>query len=74
MYQPHYNSNIPPQNNVPVTATPTTTPVPDDIVFVTPGGGKYHRADCQYTKDKDCTALARSEAMKNYSPCKVCKP
>lgn len=45
-----------------------------DIVYVTPAGQKYHRAGCIYTKGKDCTALSRSEAEKNYSPCAVCQP
>lgn len=46
-------------------ATPTQPPTessvqlknPMDIVYVTRTGHKYHRADCQYTKDKDCTTL-----------------
>ena len=45
-----------------------------DIVYITSTGNKYHRANCIYTKDKDCTALTREEAEKNYTPCKVCNP
>ncbi|MDY3928612.1 MAG: ImmA/IrrE family metallo-endopeptidase [Clostridia bacterium] len=46
----------------------------NDIVYVTPSGSKYHRDDCQYIKNKNCTMLKRSEAEKNYSPCSVCRP
>lgn len=45
-----------------------------DMVYITPSGKKYHKANCIYTKDKDCTGLPRSEAEKNYSPCLVCNP
>lgn len=69
---------IAPTPTVSATAEPKTeaqeTSAPLDVVYVTPSGNKFHRADCQYTKDKDCTTLARSEAEKRYSPCKVCKP
>lgn len=51
-----------------------STDVNPDIVYITPGGQKYHRADCIYTKDKNCIALLRTEAEKNYSPCAICKP
>lgn len=43
-------------------------------VLVTPSGTKFHRSDCRYTKDKDCTTLTRSEALADYAPCSVCKP
>lgn len=45
-----------------------------DIVYVTQSGSKFHRAGCRYTKDKDCTAMSRAEAIKKYSPCAVCEP
>ena len=45
-----------------------------DIVYVTPSGSKYHRADCIYTKDKDCISMVRSAAEEKYAPCAVCKP
>lgn len=46
----------------------------NDIVYVTATGTKYHRKNCIYTKDKDCTAVARSEAEQSYKPCAVCNP
>ena len=46
----------------------------NDTVYVTPTGTKFHRIDCRYTKDKDCKAMSRAEAVQNYAPCKVCKP
>ena len=45
-----------------------------EIVYVTHAGTKFHRADCRYTKDKDCIAMSRAEAVQSYAPCKVCKP
>lgn len=45
-----------------------------DTVYVTPSGSKYHRADCVYTKDKECTAMDRTVAEKEYTPCAVCQP
>lgn len=46
----------------------------NDTVYITPAGTKFHRIDCRYTKDKDCTAVSRAEAMQKYTPCKICKP
>ena len=45
-----------------------------EIVYVTRVGTKFHRADCVYTKDKDCIAMSRAEAVQSYAPCKICKP
>lgn len=69
--------------NPPVLAAPESTVQPEentisenmsDIVYITKTGKSYHRKSCRYTKDKDCTALSRAEAEKNYTPCKVCNP
>ena len=45
-----------------------------ETVLVTPYGTKYHRSDCRYVKNKNCTTLTRTEADKKYAPCSVCKP
>lgn len=50
------------------------TPHSDNMVYITPTGAKYHRENCIFTKDKNCTAVTLSEAQKNYSPCSVCNP
>lgn len=69
--------------NPPVLAAPITTVRPEentnsenmsDIVYITKTGKTYHRETCRYAKDKNCTALSRAEAEKNYTPCKVCNP
>ena len=69
--------------NPPVLAAPVTTVRPEentnsenmsDIVYITKTGKTYHRETCRYAKDKNCTALSRAEAEKNYTPCKVCNP
>lgn len=65
-----------------VAPTPTVSPLTNqmsdvnstDIVYVTHSGNKFHRADCRYTKDKECTAINRADAVKEYSPCKICNP
>lgn len=61
--------------------TPESTVMPNsvsdnqnDTVYVTSTGTKFHRAGCRYTKDKDCVAMSRSEAIKEYTPCKICQP
>lgn len=46
----------------------------NDIVYITASGTKFHRADCFYIKNKNCSTLKRAEAEKKYSPCAVCKP
>ena len=54
-----------------------TTDISDnqsDIVYITRTGTKYHRADCRYTKDKDCTAVSRQEVQGKYTPCSYCRP
>lgn len=72
-----WNSSQDSDNNEIYVTPPTYTNSSEqkvNIVYVTPSGHKFHRADCRYTKDKDCTTLTREEAEKRYSPCSVCKP
>ena len=45
-----------------------------ETVFVTQSGNRFHKSDCRYIKDKKCTKLDRSEAVKKYAPCSVCNP
>lgn len=45
-----------------------------DIVYITLTGTKYHRADCMYTKENDCTAVSKAEAAQTHKPCKFCNP
>lgn len=45
-----------------------------DTVYVTPSGKKYHRINCQHVRNKKCTAIPRSKAVKKYSPCSKCRP
>lgn len=45
-----------------------------DEVFITEGGGTYHRKSCIYLKNKDCTALPKARIKGSLSPCGVCKP
>lgn len=61
------------------TSVPTTVPTiaaenQSDIVYVTPSGTKYHRSDCRYVKNKNCSTYTRAEAEKKYSACSVCRP
>ena len=55
--------------DIPVSAAET-----DDTVYITRTGKAYHRKNCMYAKDKDCIALSRAEAEKEYLPCKYCNP
>ncbi len=45
-----------------------------DTVYITPTGKKYHREFCRYAKTDGATAIKKEEAIKNYTPCKVCNP
>lgn len=45
-----------------------------ETVYITPTGTKFHRESCRYVQNKNCTSLLRSEAEKNYEPCKACNP
>ena len=43
-------------------------------VYVTPAGLRYHREFCRYAQTEGATTLPREEAIKSYTPCKVCNP
>lgn len=61
----------------PASTAPEVTEPPKiitDTVYVTPSGNKFHRRNCVYMKGKELIALPRTEAEKNYAPCKVCNP
>lgn len=59
---------------VPTVAPITATENQSDIVYVTPSGTKYHRSDCRYVKNKNCSTYQRAEAEQKYSACSVCRP
>jgi phosphatidylserine/phosphatidylglycerophosphate/cardiolipin synthase-like enzyme len=47
---------------------------PNDTVYVTKTGKKYHRAGCS-SLSKSCIPMTKSEAeVKGYTPCSKCKP
>lgn len=50
------------------------TAVPDNAVYVTQSGNRYHRENCMYVEGRSCSALTLEEAKKEYEPCKVCNP
>lgn len=50
------------------------TAVPDNAVYVTQSGKKYHRENCMYVESRNCSALTIEEARKEYEPCEVCNP
>lgn len=45
-----------------------------ETVYITSTGIKYHRNNCIYVNEKNCSALSIEQAKKNYTPCKVCNP
>lgn len=57
-----------------ITANITETIPNDTVVYATPTGKKYHRADCQYVNPNTATELTIEEAQTEYSPCKRCNP
>ncbi len=60
----------------PVITSPAPEPSPatTDLVYRTPSGKKYHRADCSYVKGK-ASPVSLEEARKlRLTPCKVCHP
>jgi hypothetical protein len=44
-----------------------------DTVYVTESGTKYHTASCR-SLAKSKIAVALTEAVVKYSPCKICRP
>jgi len=57
----------------PTTIAPAKPPAASDIVYITNSGSKYHRAGCRYLS-KSSIPIERSEAIKRYGACSVCKP
>jgi hypothetical protein len=69
-----------------ITPTPTPfspifapTPAPDydnqsEIVYRTPSGERYHRADCQYVRGKAIPLSLAEAKERGLTPCKVCRP
>ncbi len=45
-----------------------------DIVYVTKTGTRFHLSDCYTIKNKNLKEYSRSEAEKEYIPCKICRP
>ena len=47
----------------------------NNAVLVTENGGKYHRKDCEYVKDRTFWIYNVENAIyKGYGPCSVCDP
>lgn len=47
----------------------------ENAVLVTENGGKYHRRNCQYVKDRTFWIYNVENAIyKGYGPCSVCNP
>jgi micrococcal nuclease len=46
----------------------------DEIVYVTPSGKKYHRADCYHVRNKGTPMTLREAKARGYEPCSHCKP
>lgn len=65
-----------------MTPVPTTQPSPPPpvvdanmTVYVTRGGKRYHRADCQHARSGNATAMKLADAQaQGYTPCSRCKP
>ncbi len=47
---------------------------PNDQVFVTDSGEKFHRPGCPYLKGSASPILKKEAEAKGYSACSVCKP
>ena len=56
----------------PVTARPAAAN-PDDVVYVTRTGTKYHRAGCRHLA-RSQIPMALKDAVKQFGPCSVCQP
>lgn len=46
---------------------------PEEIVYVTRSGTKYHRAGCRHLS-KSMIPMPLKEAVQRYAPCSVCRP
>jgi endonuclease YncB( thermonuclease family) len=70
------DSPQPPNRPAPVTADATgnaPSAAGETLVYVTPSGSKYHRADCRFAKGT-ARAITLDEARRRHQPCSVCKP
>jgi hypothetical protein len=47
---------------------------PDDTVYVTPSGEKYHRKECQYASMKSKPYTVEQAKRMGLDPCKRCAP
>ena len=56
----------------PVSATPAAAS-PDEVVYVTRTGTKYHRAGCRHLA-RSQIPMALKDAVKQFGPCSVCQP
>lgn len=54
-------------------AAPHATEASGPTVYVTRTGKKYHRSTCRYVYDAT-KGLPLEDAVREYQPCKVCKP
>jgi hypothetical protein len=48
-------------------------PGPDELVYVTRTGSRYHRAGCRFLA-KGAIAVRMAEVGTRYQPCRVCHP
>ena len=46
--------------------------VSEEVVFLSPSGEKYHRADCRYVGDNFISMSQEEAAAEGYEPCSVC--
>lgn len=58
----------------PAIATPTGTPVSDNIVYITQSGTKYHREGCHYLSGGATPVTCDWAIANGYTACSVCKP
>lgn len=65
-----------PQSIPYVTPQPTSVPVTESKVIVTPSGKRYHLPDCHNVKNRTNTSVLDIQAAEalGYTPCKECNP
>ncbi len=63
------------ESGAPQELAPSISPPdgPEDWVWVTKSGTKYHRESCQHAGSTS-TRIRRIDAEKTYQPCRVCRP
>ncbi|MBL4591928.1 MAG: thermonuclease family protein [Phycisphaerales bacterium] len=62
-----------PATLVPATPAGSESDRPDQFVFLTKSGSKYHTKDCRYHSPSS-RRIHRDDARKEHGACKVCKP